>query len=432
MLVAEAYTFERGMSFLGVLVFLGICYLLSENRGRVSLRLVLVGLGLQILFAVLVLGLPVFDVSAPLRFLFDGANSMVLALLGFTEVGSRFLFGSLMDQKTYGVIFAFHVLPTIIFMASLMAVLYHLKVMPRVIGGMGWLMRQTMGTSGPESLAAAANVFVGQTEAPLAIKPYLPHVTRSELFCIMVSGMATVAGGVLTAYVALLKDMIPDIGGHLLTASFMSAPASLVIAKLLIPEIASVNSSSIKIRTEPSVNSIEAAAMGAADGLKLALNVAAMLLAFIALIALMNTTLGSVGRWMGSDHLMMSLNVTPRPLDLSFILGLLFWPFAVLMGIPLSEAMTAGFLLGEKVVLNEFVAYLHLARLQTELSERSMIILSYALCGFANFSSVAIQVGGIGSLAPDRRSEIAALGMKSVMGGTLAAFMTAAIAGIFV
>lgn len=407
---------ERLQSFLGIFAFIFIAYLFSTDRKRVCKKTVLWGIALQIIFALLVLGIPVFGITAPLRPFFQGANNVFLSLMSYTEEGSRFVFGSLLSIEKSGFIFAFQVLPSIIFFSSLMAILYHLGVMQKIVHALALVMHKTMKISGAESLSTAANIFVGQTEAPLLIRPYLNTMTRSEILCIMVGGMANVAGGVLAAYVGLLKGRIPDIAGHLLTVSVMSAPATILISKILIPEneepstLGHIPRESEKI----DVNVIEATARGATEGLYLALNVATMLIAFIALVALLNGILAPVG------------------LTLQGILGWIFSPFAFLLGIPKSELLLAGGLLGEKTVLNEFVAYLHLSEIAGSLSDRTVIILSYALCGFANFASIGIQVGGIGTLAPEKRGELAKLGLRAVLGGTLATFICAAIAGILI
>lgn len=432
---------ERLIGLTGLLVFVLIAYALSECRKKICWKLVLWGMGLQIILALLVLGVPSANFTGPLNQVFVWANSAIIKVLEFTDQGSEFIFGQLLDTNTVGFVFAFKVLPTIIFMASLMAILYHLGVMQLVVQAVAWVMQKMMGTSGAESLSVAANIFVGQTEAPLVVRPYVATMTRSELLAVMTGGMATAAGGVMAAYVGLLKDRIPDIAGHLLTASVMSAPAALAISKLLIPETKTPEtlgtipkSSTQKIDR----NLIEAAARGASEGLNLALNVAAMLLAFIALIAMLNAILIAVGNLIGFEswgpetvpHLI--ANGKPTQLTFQLILGWIFSPMAWMMGIPWEEAGVAGTLLGEKVVLNEFVAYLHLSQLANQLSDRSVVILSYALCGFANFSSIAIQIGGIGGIAPTRKSDLAELGVRSIIGGSLAAFLTATIAGILI
>ena len=431
---------DRFVGVLGLFVFIMIAYLFSTNRSRINPRIIISGLLLQILLALLVLGIPALEITGPLRPIFNWGNDTILALLQFTNAGSEFLFGELINQEKSGPIIALQILPTIIFFAALMTVLYHLRIMQIVIYLISVVMQKLMGTSGAESLAAAANIFVGQTEAPILIKPYIKNLTHSELFSIMVGGMATVAGGVFAIYVSLLKDSVPDIAGHLLAASVMSAPAALVIAKIMIPEDQQPETSGntpLNLSKGPDHNLIEAAARGASEGLKLAMNVGAMLLAFIALIALIDTTLGHIGSVIGfaewGRHLVPDILIADGnipPLSFSLILGWLFAPLAWLMGIPLDEIAISGSLLGQKIVLNEFFAYLQLSKISAQLSPKTTIIMSYALCGFANFASIAIQIGGIGGLAPSRKSHLARLGIRSIIGGSLAAFMTATIAGI--
>lgn len=423
---------------IGVVVILLIAYLYSSNRKAIDWRLVAIGMLLQVSLAILVLGIPALGFTGPFRFLFLLANDAVISLLNFTIKGSEFLFGPLMDTQKIGYVFAFQVLPTIIFMASIMAVLYHLGVMQKVVKGLAWLMQKTLRISGAESLSTAANIFVGQTEAPLVVKPFVARMTRSELYCIMAGGMANAAGGVLAAYVGLLRDRIPDIAGHLITMSVMSAPASIIIAKMIVPEtekpetLGTLPPSGEKIDS----NVIEAAARGASEGLVLAVNVGAMLLAFIALITMVNAGIYHVGHWIGfptwGSEFVPTAFLTDGKAELTFqvILGWIFAPLAWVMGIPASEILTAGAFLGEKVVLNEFVAYLHLTEVANQLSDRTVLILSYALCGFANFSSIAIQIGGIGGMAPERRGELAQLGIRAVIGGSLATFLVATIAGL--
>jgi CNT family concentrative nucleoside transporter len=322
------------------------------------------------------------------------------------------------------------VLPTIIFFASLMAVLYHLGLMQKVVQAMAWVMLKVMRISGSESLSVAANVFVGQTEAPLVVRPYISRMTESELLTMMVGGMATIAGGVLAAYITMLggADEVARIfyAKHLLAASIMAAPAAIVIAKLLKPEVEeSVTRGKVTLHVEKTAtNVIEAAANGAGDGVKLALNVGGMLLAFVALIALVNYPLGWIGQITGLEDVM------GQPVSLSMILGYFLSPLAWVIGIPWQDAVAVGGLIGEKVITNEFVAYAHLQEIQDTLSPKALLISTYALCGFANFSSIAIQIGGIGGLAPDRRSDLARLGLTAVLGGTLATMMTATIAGV--
>jgi CNT family concentrative nucleoside transporter len=409
----------------GLAVLISIAFAFSNDKKSVDWKLVAAGIGLQLIFAVLVIMVPGG------REFFEAVSRIFVTVIGFATDGAIFIFGTAGDPKTnLGFMFAFQVLPTIIFFASLMAVLYHIGIMQKVVQGMAWVMLKVMRISGSESLAVAANVFVGQTEAPLVVRPYIAKMTQSELLTMMVGGMATIAGGVLAAYITMLGggDEAQQLfyAKHLLAASVMAAPATIVLAKILQPETEeSLTKGDVRIKVEKTAtNVIEAAANGAADGVKLALNVGGMLLAFIALISLINYPLAWVGEWTGLESL------AGQPLSLSIILGYILSPLAWIIGIPWAEAVTVGGLIGEKVVINEFVAYMHLADYQDVLSEHSVLISTYALCGFANFSSIAIQLGGIGGLAPNRRSDIASFGLRAVLGGTLATMMTATIAGV--
>ena len=428
----------RGL--LGVVLLTVGAWALSVNRRRIPWRIVLWGLGLQFIFALLILRTPFGEG------VFATANDVILAAVGFTLEGARFLFGDLVYNNVpvgtgepgnagfaaegqfvarTGAFVAFNVLPTIIFFASIMTVLYHLGVMQRVVGGIAWVMQRTMRTSGAETLSAAGNIFVGQTEAPLLVKPFVDRMTRSELMAVMTGGFATVAGGVMAAYAGMLVGFFPDIAGHLMAASLMSAPAALVVAKLMVPEEErAATAGQLKTEVErPDVNVIEAAARGASEGLKLALNVGAMLLAFLAMIALLNAVLGWAGGLVGIEGL-----------SLEGILGWLLGPVAWVMGVPWQDAASVGSLMGLKTVATEFVAYLGLAdaMAQGELTPRAATIATYALSGFANFSSIAIQIGGIGGIAPSRRQDLARLGLRAMIGGSIAAFMTAAIAGMLI
>ena len=402
------------ISLAGLFLLVFIAYLLSNNRKNIKWRGIATGILLQLVFGVIILK---SDIGAAI---FQGARELFTATLSFSDRGASFIFGGLSDREKIGFSFATMVLPTIIFFSSVMSVLYHLGVMQILVRAVAWVMVKVMGTSGAESLAAAANIFAGQTEAPLVVRPYIASMTKSELMALMTGGMATVAGGVLAAYVGMGID-----AGHLLAASVMSAPAALVCAKLLIPGSEEpITRGDVKLDLpKGSVNIIDAAATGAADGLKLAFNVAAMLMAFIAIIALLNAALS----WMGG------LFDAPQ-LSLELICGYLFAPFAFILGVPWSDIFAVGTLLGKKLILNEFVAYLDLQQMVKagELSPRSVTIATYALCGFANFSSVAIQVGGIGSLVPERREDFARLGFSCLVGGTLACLMTAAVAGMLI
>ena len=401
---------ERLISVLGLITLAATAYALSEHKKSIQWRTVLSGIALQILFGLLILK------TSFGRGFFDAAGSAFGAVLNYTNKGSEFLFGPLSAPQNFGFIFATMVLPTIIFMSSLMSVLYHLGIMQKVVEWVARIMMKVMRTSGAESLAAAANIFVGQTEAPLVIKPYVDKMTRSEIMSLMTGGMATIAGGVLAAYVGFGVD-----AGHLLAASVMSAPAALVCAKLLVPERETSATAGVVTVELPKLatNVIDAAATGASDGMRLAVNVAAMLLSFIALIAMLNGMIGWLGGLVGHGYISFEL-----------IMGYVFAPVAWLLGCPWADCVIVGNLLAKKLVLNEFVAYLDLKENIPNLSQRSIIISTYALCGFSNFSSIAIQVGGIGTLAPQKRSTIVDLGVKSLIGGTLACLMTAAIAGI--
>ena len=424
----------------GLILLTASAWALSVDRRRIPWRVVLWGLGLQVLFAVIILRTPVGAGA------FAAVNDVIVALLGFTVEGARFIFGDLvwnnvpvgtgevgngafsqsdgMVARTGG-FFAFNVLPTIIFFSSLMTVMYHLGVMQRLVAVIARVMQRTMGTSGAETLSAAGNIFVGQTEAPLLVKPYIDGMTRSELMAVMTGGFATVAGGVLAAYVGMLVAYFPDIAGHLMAASVMSAPAALVVAKLMVPEAEeSETRGEVRVSVERTdVNVIEAASRGAGEGLHLALNVGAMLLAFLALIAMVNGLLAWVGGLVGMGGW-----------SLEAALGAVLAPVAWLMGVPWEDAATVGSLMGLKTVATEFVAYLGLAdTLAAEgLAPRSVVIATYALSGFANFSSIAIQIGGIGGIAPNRRKDLSRLGLRAMVGGSIAAFMTAAIAGAIV
>ena len=419
---------QRLISLFGLFAMVGIAWLLSNHRDRVPWRVIGWGIGLQVSFGVLVM-----KTDVGLR-LFAVLNDLVIALLGFTAQGTEFIFGDFASEKFT---IAINVLPTIIFFSSLMTILYYLGIMQRLVGVFAWIMRRTMRTSGSETLSAAANSFVGQTEAPLMIAPFIRNMTTSELMAVMTGGFATVAGGVLAAYVGLLKDVFPDIAGHLIAASVMSAPAALVIAKVMWPETEeSETAGSMTLETQnPDVNLIDAAARGAYEGMKLALNVGAMLLAFIALIALANALLALpfelYNDWMGLEGA-----AAVVPLTMQKILGWVFWPFAFLIGVPVAECASVGTLLGEKLVLTEFVAYLHLYESLSDgvaqLSPRTVIIASYALCGFANFASIGVQLGGIGGIAPERKHDLARLGLRAMFGGMLASLMTAAVAGMLI
>jgi len=409
---------ERFIGILGIFAILGIAYLMSNNKKNIDLRLVVWGLGLQLLFGIFILVTPF---GKPIFTWFD---KLIKKLLSFSNDGSEFLFASFIDGKMHPAVinFAFSVLPTVIFFSALMAVLYHIGLMQKVIRFVALIMQKTMKTSGPETTSISANIFVGQTEAPLVIKPFVSKMTKSELMAVMTGGFATVAGGVMAIYVGMLEN-IPGIAGHLMAASIMSAPAALVIAKIMYPESEKINnheeftqlSSNLNEPTEGNV--LESLGNGATDGLKLAANIAAMLIAFVALISLSNYILNIFGT------------------SLEGIFGYIFMPLAFLMGAPWSEAHILGSLLGQKIVLTELIAYMNLSEIQAgpnPISNKTAILASYALCGFANFASIGIQLGGIGSIAPERKKDLAKLVTKAMFGGALASWLTATIAGILI
>ncbi|NCN28188.1 NupC/NupG family nucleoside CNT transporter [bacterium] len=396
---------EKWISALGLVCFVLLAWLISYDRKKVDLKLVLSGVALQIIFGMLALWT---DVG---QWFFATARDFVSNIISFSDTGAEFIFGS--DFRDH--FFAFSVLPTIIFVSSIMSCLFYLGLIQKVVSAMAWVMIRFMKVSGAEALAASANVFVGQTEAPLVVKPYIETMSRSELMAMMTGGMATVAGGVMAAYASFGADP-----GHLLAASIMSAPASLVLAKIILPETTEpVTRGKVKINLEiQDENILDAACRGATEGLKLALNVAAMLIAFIALAALVNYFFAFLPQ------------VSGQKLSMERVLGWVFSPMAWLMGVPSQDVQSIGALLGKKTVLNEFVAFVDLTAIKDSLSPRAFTIATYALCGFANFSSIAIQIGGIGSLVPKRRKDLAQLSFKAMIAGTLAAFMTACIAGM--
>jgi CNT family concentrative nucleoside transporter len=414
---------ERLLSLVGLLVFLGIAWALSTDRRAIQLRTILWGLGLQFTLALFVLRVPLGQQ------LFSWVGAKITRLLNLSFVGSEFLFGALGVQgggqlpvkvgeangtAAVGFIFATQVLPTIIFVAAVFAVLYHLGIMQVVVRAMAKVMTRLMGASGAESLNVAASIFMGQTEAPLTIRPYLNKMTQSELMCVMTSGMAHVSGSIMAAYIAFGVE-----AKHLLAAVIMTAPGTILLAKMLVPETGRPETAgTVELRSErPDANVIGAAARGTTEGLHLALNVGAMLISFLALVALVNVLLGKAGTWVGV------------PLSLQAILSYAFMPLALVMGVPWKDAFAVGDLLGTRMVLNELIAYSRLGPLKATLDPRTFTIATYALCGFANFSSIGIQIGGIGALAPERRSDLARLGLRALLAGTFANFMTACIAG---
>ena len=405
---------EQFTGILGIIVLLSISFLLSNNRSLVDKNIIFWGLGLQFSFAFIIL-----KTSFGER-LFFYFNIFIVKLISFADAGSDFLFTSFIPEVGYDqalLNFAFRALPVIIFFSSLIAVTYHLGIIQFVIKNISLLMEKTMKTSGAETLSISANIFVGQTEAPILIRPYISLMTKSELMAVMVGGFATVAGSVMALYVTWLNN-IPDIAGHLLAASVMSAPAALMVAKIIYPETESlktINSNKINLKSNDN-NIVDAVGRGATEGLKLAANVAAMLIAFISMVAMINFVLGLLGTSMQE------------------ILGLLFKPLAWTMGIPWKEAEIVGTLMGEKIVLTELIAFRDLSDYVTKniLSERSIIITSYALCGFANFGSIGIQLGGIGSMAPERKKDLSRIVFKAMLGGAIASWLTASIVGIII
>ena len=444
---------------LGIGVMLGLCFLLSNNRGAINWKLVLGGLVLQLVFAILILRVPL------IYSFFQVIADAFVALLGYAEAGATFLFGSWPDEAyiqstnfatgmqvpyKLGYMFAFKVLPTIIFFSAFSAILYYLGILQMIIYGFAKVMSKVMKLSGAESIAAAANVFIGQTEAPLVIKPFLEKMTRSEIMCLMTGGMATIAGGVFALFVSIIGD---EYAIHFLTASIISAPAAIVAAKIMYPEVETDKvDTDVKIPQEKIGNNLlDAIALGTTDGVKLAVNVGAMLLVFISLVALVNGFLLWIGDLIVLDEILVegvrqdfTFNDKISQLtggrfggfNLEYILGLIFAPIAWLLGVDYADITLVGQLLGKKTVINEVIGYIDLQGLMADpnvnLSPKSIIIATYALCGFSNFSSIGIQIGGISSLAPNQRPTLTELGVKALIGGTVACFITGAIAGIVV
>jgi len=425
---------QRFQGVLGILVLFTIAWLLSTDKKEIRWRTIAWGLGLQFIFALIILK------TYPGQWIFAKFNDIVIAILSCSDQGAQFVFGNLINkflpvgnvgasgqfvQTDGGLVvdagtafFAFKVLPTIIFFSALMTILYHYGIMQKVVLALAKIMAKTMKTSGAESLSASANIFVGQTEAPLVVKPYVGKMTKSELNAIMVGGFATIAGGVMAAYVGLLKDLIPNIAGHLMSASIMSAPAGLAFAKLIVPETEEpLTRGQVKLKVEKiDSNGIDAAARGATDGLRLALNVGAVLIAFIGLITLVNILLGLF--W--------------KDLTLTWIFSKSLAPLAWVMGVPWADCAKFGDILGTQVTINEFVAYLKLHDYTPLMSQRAAIMGTYAMCGFANFSSIGIQLGGIGGIAPERRSDLARIALRALVAGAFASWSTCCIAGILI
>ncbi|MEO8138592.1 MAG: nucleoside transporter C-terminal domain-containing protein [Gemmatimonadota bacterium] len=403
------------MGLVGVAAMVGLAVALSYDRRRINWRLVATGIALQVVVGILVLKTGVG------RALFDQLGQGFTQIIGFAREGARLVFGDLVDHPAF---LAFSVLPAVIFFSSLMSVLYHLGVMQVIVKGIAWVMQKPLRTSGAETLSAAGNIFLGQIEAPLLVKPFVRDFTPSELFTVMVGGFATSGGGIMAAYIAMLSGLFPNIAAHLITASVMNAPAGLYLSKIMLPETGTPRTRAAPgIRLEKSESSvIEAAASGALQGVQLAINIAAVLIAFVALVALLNALLGWVGGLWGQPSL-----------SLQWVLGELLRPVAWVLGVPWQDTPYVGGLIGLKATINDFVAYAQFAKdlgSGVVLAPRSAVILTYALLGFANFGSIAIQIGGIGGLAPERRSEIARYGLRAMIAGNLAAFTSAALAGM--
>ncbi len=421
----------RGL--LGLTVLLGILYTFSSRKKEIPWKLVGLAFILLFSFAAGILHVP-FIAS-----IFNVISKFFVAVLGFTRQGSVFVFGSLLDTQTQGFIFAFQILPTVIFFSALTSLFFYLGILQKIVYGLSWVMGKFLKVSGAENLSTTANIFLGQTEAPLLIKPYLPTMTRSEMLCVMIGGMASTAGGVLAAYVGFLGGNDPEqqlfFAKHLLAASVMSAPAAILVSKILLPQTEEIDEKLEITEEKMGSNVIEAIALGTEEGLKLAINIAGMLIVFISLIAMGNYVLNDlIGSWTGLNEIILkSTNGQYQGLSLQFLLGYAMSPLIWLMGIAKSDMVLIGQLLGEKTILNEFVAYTTLAKLKESGSfqdPKSVIMATYILSGFANFSSIGIQVGGIGALAPNKRAMLSELGFKALLGGTIASLLTATIVGI--
>jgi CNT family concentrative nucleoside transporter len=425
-----------GRGLLGIAAFIGIAYLFSSNRKAIPWRLVGIGMLLQVIFGLLVLRVDIVRVAV------DAVGTFFVRILEFNRAGAEFLFGSLItNTQSFGYLFAFNVLPTIVFFSALTSLLFYLGILQKIVYAFAYVMSRTMRLSGPESLSASANIFLGQTEAPLLIRHYLPTMTRSELMAVMVGGMATIAGAVMVAYIGMLGGPSPEgqllFAKHLLTASVLSAPAALLTAKILVPQEEAVNQDVAVSREKIGSNPLEAIANGTTDGLQLAINVGAMLLVFTAFVAMANWILSAgIGGWSGLNAwIASSTGGQYAEFTLQYIFGLLFAPLAWLMGIDYGQLMISGQIIGEKTILNEFYAYGTLAKVKESgalTDVRAQIILTYALCGFSNIASVGIQIGGIGALAPNQRSTLAQLGMKALLGGSIACFLTACVASMMI
>lgn len=416
--------------FLGIIALVVTAFLLSKNRSRINWSIIVKGILLQIFLAFLILKVPFVERG------FDFISKAFVKVIEMAHEGALFIFSSVVTGDMHPMVmnFATWVLPSVIFFSALTSLFYYWGILQKLVYGMAWVMKRLMNLSGAESISAAGNVFLGQTEAPLLVKPYLNKMTNSEILCLMTGGMATIAGGVLAAYIGFLGGDDPQqqvfFAKHLLTASLMSAPAAIVFSKIILPETEQVNTDLRIPKDKLGVNALEAIANGTTDGLRLAVNVAAMLIVFISLIALVNYGIGKIGHYTGLNEIIAAKSDSYTELSFQYIVGYILAPFAWLMGTPWQDATIIGQLLGEKTIINEFVAYPHLAELQDELTQKSVIIGTYVLCGFSNFSSIGIQVGGIGALAPEKRSVLAKYGFVSMIAGTLACMLTATLVGM--
>ncbi len=418
----------RGL--LGLLILVALAYVFSANRRAIDWKVVVKGLSIQIILALLILKVPF------VQSIFEFVSNIFLAILNFSAEGAEFLLGDLMDVNTYGFIFAFQVLPTIVFFSALTSVLFYLGIIQKVVYVLAWLMVKAMRLSGTESLSVAGNIFLGQTESPLLIKAYLPSMNKSEIMLVMIGGMATIAGGVLAAYIAFLGGDDPVqrlyFARHLLTASIMAAPGAIVVSKILMPQTDDISKTISISKDKIGTNILEAIANGTGEGLRLAVNVAAMLLVFVAMIAFLNYIFGFIGSITSLNPIIADITGGQYDrLSLQFILGYLFAPLVFSLGVSAQDMTLVGQLLGEKVTMSEFIAYISLAELKdTFASEKSIIMATYMLCGFANFASIGIQIGGIGSLAPNQRTRLSQFGMRALIGGTIASLFSATIVGM--
>ncbi len=420
----------RGL--LGMFVLIGIAWIFSANRRAISWRVVGIGLGIQVLLAIGVLQVP------PVQYFFEMIGSVFVVILDFTRAGSEFLFGSMLDTETFGFIFAFQILPTIVFFSALTSLLFYLGIIQKIVYALAWLMTKAMRLSGAESLSVAGNIFLGQTESPLLIKAYLPNMTRSEILLVMTGGMATMAGGVLAAYISFLGGDDPAqrliFAQHLLAASIMAAPGAVVITKILYPQTEEIDKSMEISKDRIGDNILDSITNGTGEGLRLAANVAAMLLVFIAFIAMFNFIVGRLGDLANLNPIIAeATDGRYESLSLQFILGYTFAPIMWLIGVSLPDITLVGRLLGEKVIMTEFIGYVSLAELKEAnafADPKSIIMATYLLCGFANFASIGIQIGGIGSLAPTKRVLLSQFGLRALLGGTLAGLMSATIVGM--